>query len=225
LKTCRNPFHQILYFCSIFAHSNPVNLSSHRVQSLIQDAVQQSIAVKEELLRTCAPAIQETGQMLVSSLEQGGKILFCGNGGSAADSQHIAAELVIRFRGNVNRRALPAMALSTDPSMMTAGGNDIGFENVFARLVEAFGGANDVVVGISTSGNSPNVLRAFEQAQRQGLRTVGLLGGSGGSICALSDASVIVPSTVTARIQESHILIGHIWCEMIEEALFPELFS
>jgi D-sedoheptulose 7-phosphate isomerase len=163
--------------------------------------------------------------VLSKSLKQGNKVLFCGNGGSAADSQHLAAELVVRLRSHINRPALPAIALTVDSSIMTAGGNDIGFDNVFARGVEAYGRQGDVLVGISTSGNSENVLRAINQAKSQGVTTIGLLGAGGGKIASACDYSVIVPDDVTARIQESHILIGHIWCEMIEEYMFPELFE
>jgi D-sedoheptulose 7-phosphate isomerase len=186
--------------------------------------IEESIAVKKLLLNECSSLIQVCGDILIAALQQGGKLLFCGNGGSAADAQHLAAELVVRFRGSVNRAAIPAIALTVDPSIATAGGNDIGFENVFARCVEAYGRTGDALVAISTSGHSPNVLRACEQARKQGLNIVGLLGAGGGVILPLCDAAVVVPSTITARIQESHILIGHIWCEMIEEALFPDLF-
>ncbi len=191
----------------------------------VKQAISDSINTKRELAEACAGDIFECGLKLAEALKNGNKILFCGNGGSAADSQHLAAELVVRLRGHINRPALPAIALTVDPSIMTAGGNDIGFDNVFARGVEAYGRKGDVLVGISTSGNSENVLRAVEQAKKQGLITVGLLGNQGGKISAACDCSVIVPSNVTARIQESHILIGHIWCEMIEEYVFPEYFD
>jgi D-sedoheptulose 7-phosphate isomerase len=189
----------------------------------IAASIEESIAVKQTLLRECTSAIQACGDRLAASLQHGGKILLCGNGGSAADAQHLAAELVVRYRSSVNRPAIPAIALTVDPSIATAGGNDIGYENVFARCVEAYGRAGDALVAISTSGNSPNVIRACEQARKQGLVIIGLLGAGGGAIAALCDSSVIVPSAVTARVQESHILTGHIWCEMIESALFPDL--
>ena len=188
------------------------------------DIITASIAVKNALIQTSATDIAECGKAIAESCMAGNKILFCGNGGSAADAQHIAAELVIRFRSSVNRAAIPAMALTVDPSVMTAGGNDIGFDNIFAREVEAFGHHGDVLVGISTSGNSENIIRAFIAAREKGMITVGLLGCGGGKMKELCDYSVIVPSDVTARIQESHIMIGHIWCEIIEETLFPELF-
>ncbi|MFM8567981.1 MAG: SIS domain-containing protein [Candidatus Kapaibacterium sp.] len=194
-------------------------------QERIAGVIERSLHVKELVREQCIPQIDSTGGVLCAALGSGKKLLFCGNGGSAADAQHIAAELVIRFRGGVERRALPAMSLSVDPSLMTAGGNDYGYENVFARAVEAFGQSGDVLVAISTSGTSKNVVRAVEQARLQGMSVIGLLGGSGGTLVPMCDQAVVVPSTITAHIQECHIMIGHIWCEMIEEALFPELFS
>lgn len=191
----------------------------------IAEAIQESIAVKQRLLAECAEDIQRCGALLIEVYRRGGKALLCGNGGSAADSQHIAAELVVRLRGQYPRGAIPALALTVDTSILTAGGNDIGFENIFARQVEAYGRAGDALIAISTSGNSENVLRAAEQAQRQQMLVIGLLGCGGGRILPRCTAAVVVPSSVTARIQEAHILIGHIWCEMLEEALFPELFS
>ena len=189
----------------------------------IKEIITESINVKAELMSNCIDSIKECGEKLANIYKNGGKILLCGNGGSAADCQHIAAELVVRFRSNVNRKSLSAIALTVDPSIMTAGGNDIGFENVFARCVEAYGTSADALIGISTSGNSENVINAINQAKSQNLFTIGLLGGNGGKIKDLCNNTVIVPSNVTARIQESHILIGHIWCEMIETILFPEL--
>lgn len=195
-----------------------------KFEKLITDSINDSAATKKKLLVEHSHEIEKCGIMLAETLGRGNKILLCGNGGSAADSQHIAAELVIRYRSKINRAALPAIALTVDPSMMTAGGNDIGYENVFARLVEAYGKPGDALVAISTSGNSENVIRAVGQSKKQGVRTIGLLGGTGGMLLAHCDYSIVVPSEVTARIQESHILIGHIWCEIIEETLFPELF-
>jgi len=192
---------------------------------LIENSINQSIEVKKNLLTECKNDIDNGGKLLVAQLFKGNKILFCGNGGSAADSQHLAAELVVRLRSSVNRPALAAMALTVDASVMTAGGNDIGFDNVFARSVEALGREGDVLVAISTSGNSENVFRAIIQAKKQNMLVVGLLGAGGGRISQHCDVNVIVPSKVTARVQESHILVGHIWCEMIEEILFPEYFE
>lgn len=157
--------------------------------------------------------------MLSNCAMRNGLIMLCGNGGSAADSQHLAAELVVRLRSTVERRAIKALALTTDSSILSAGGNDYGFDRVFSRQVEAFGTTDDVLIAISTSGTSRNVVLAVEEAKRRGVQTIGLLGGSGGVLRELCDACVVVPSSVTARIQESHILVGHIWCEMIENTI------
>lgn len=194
-------------------------------QKKINLTINESIDVKRKLLNECSDQIEQCGKFLADALKNGGKIMFCGNGGSAADSQHLAAELVVRLRSHINRPALPGLALTVDPSIMTAGGNDIGFDNVFARSVEAYGKSGDVLVGISTSGNSENVFRAMQQASKMGIKNVCLLGAGGGKILPNADYAVVVPSNITARVQECHILIGHIWCEMIEEINFPELFS
>lgn len=166
---------------------------------------------------TLADSIARAGAVLSGTLSRGGTILWCGNGGSAADSQHMAAELTGRFSGD--RRALRAVALTTDSSAVTSIANDFGFDEVFARQVDAVGRPGDTLVVISTSGRSENILRALRAAREGGLTTVALLGKDGGLATALADHSVIVPSSVTARIQEAHILIGHVWCEMIESAL------
>lgn len=200
-------------------------MNDRKRKSDISDIITESIITKTKLLESCISQIDAIGAKLASVIKGGKKILLCGNGGSAADSQHIAAELVIRYRSSVNRPSIPAIALTVDPSVMTAGGNDIGFDNVFAREVEAYGRKGDAIIGISTSGNSENVLRAIRQAKLQNMVTIGLLGCGGGKIDMECDYSVVVPSDITARIQESHILIGHIWCQMIEEILFPELIK
>lgn len=191
----------------------------------IEARINRSIEVKKKVIHFAKEEILRTGIKISECLARGRKVLLCGNGGSAADSQHIAAELVIRYRSSINRKSLPAIALTVDPSIMTAGGNDIGFENVFARQVEAYGNPEDVLIGISTSGNSRNVLNAIQQAKRKGMVTIGLLGGNGGIIAEHCDLKVIIPSNETALIQESHIMVGHIWCEIIEEYLFPEFFK
>ena len=192
---------------------------------LIKSTITESIETKQLLLEQCSDAIMQCGNILATAAERNANILFCGNGGSAADAQHLAAELVVRYRGNINRRAIKSMALTVDPSVMTAGGNDIGFDNVFARQVEAFAQPGDVLVGITTSGKSPNVMNAINKAKEMGVTVIGLLGGDGGPILPLCDYSVVVPSTITARVQESHILTGHIWCDIIERHLFPEMFK
>ena len=161
--------------------------------------------------------VLRAGQMAAQTLQQGGKILFCGNGGSAADSQHLAAELTGRFIHD--RRPLAAIALSTDSSALTCIANDYSFDEVFARQVAGLGRAGDVLIGISTSGNSRNVIRAVEEAQRLGMHTLGLLGRDGGQLRSLCQHSIVVPSAVTARIQECHILIGHTLCGLIEQEL------
>jgi D-sedoheptulose 7-phosphate isomerase len=155
--------------------------------------------------------------LLEEGVRAGGKILLFGNGGSAADAQHIAAELIIRYKGD--RAAIPAIALTTDSSALTACGNDLGFEALFERQIEGLGRPGDVAVGISTSGNSPNVLRGLARARDMRLATLGLTGGSGGRMRELCDAVIVVPSAVTARIQEMHILIGHVLCKALEQRL------
>ncbi|MEW5838898.1 MAG: SIS domain-containing protein [Pseudomonadota bacterium] len=165
-------------------------------------------------------AIHHEGERLIAALRNGGKILICGNGGSAADAQHIAAELVGRF--GHTRRGLPALALTTDSSALTSIGNDFGFDAVFSRQVEALARAGDVLIGISTSGNSRNVLAATQSARQLGVTTLGLLGGTGGALKDVLDHALIAPSADTPRIQECHILIGHIWCAMIDEAFKDE---
>jgi D-sedoheptulose 7-phosphate isomerase len=156
-------------------------------------------------------------QACLKALDQGGKILLFGNGGSAADSQHLAAELVVRYTRA--RRAAPAIALTTDSSILTACGNDLSFDDIFARQVEALGRPGDVAIGISTSGNSPNVLRALEAARAAGLTAAGLSGRDGGAMTGLADPLIVIPSSITARIQEMHILIGHALCDVLEQGL------
>ncbi|MDD3125451.1 MAG: SIS domain-containing protein [Candidatus Kapabacteria bacterium] len=192
--------------------------------NLIKNTIAESIRTKQNLAENSLDDIAKCAELLIDAVRENRMIAFAGNGGSAADAQHIAAELVVRFRGSVNRRAIRAMSLAVDPSIMTAGGNDIGFENVFAREVEAYCSAGDVLVGISTSGNSGDIINAMNIAKSRGTKTIGLLGCEGGKILPLCDAAVVVPSNITARIQESHIMIGHIWCDLIERAIFPEMF-
>jgi D-sedoheptulose 7-phosphate isomerase len=166
--------------------------------------------------RDCAlDTIVRLGALFAAALKNGNTIFFMGNGGSAADSQHLAAEFVGRFQKE--RRGLPAVALTTDTSILTAVGNDYGFDAVFARQVEALARAGDVVVGFSTSGNSPNVLKALQAAKDRGAIAVGLTGRSGGKMAAICDVCIKVPADVTARIQEAHILIGHIVCGLVDE--------
>jgi D-sedoheptulose 7-phosphate isomerase len=169
----------------------------------------------------CADDVARASELLVNALLDGGKILLCGNGGSAADSQHLAAEFVSTLTLDNRRPAIPAIALTTDTSILTAIANDFGFEGVFARQVEALGRASDVLIGISTSGDSEDVVRAFEQAAAQGLRTIALTGSSGGRLAAMATVAIRVPTEETAHIQECHIAIGQLLAFMAEEALYP----
>ena len=176
------------------------------------------LRVIEKVKETLGGPIIECAEMLVSVLSSGGKLLVMGNGGSAADAQHLAAELVGRFL--MERRALPAIALTTDTSILTAVGNDYGFDQVFSRQVEALAAPGDMVIGISTSGNSRNVINALGVARNEGCKTVGLLGRDGGEITGMVDLSLTVSSTETPRIQEAHQLIIHIICDLVEKQLF-----
>ena len=164
----------------------------------------------------CAAAVAEAAETVIQSLETGGTVYFCGNGGSAADSQHLAAEFSGRFQ--LERTALAAVALTTNSSALTAIGNDYGYDYIFARQVEALGRPGDVLVGISTSGNSANIIAAVEASKHLGVRTIGILGRDGGRLGALVDDALIVPSTVTARIQEIHEMVFHFWCEILDES-------
>jgi D-sedoheptulose 7-phosphate isomerase len=158
--------------------------------------------------------IEEACSIITDCIEKGNKVLLFGNGGSAADAQHIAAEFTGRFVKE--RRSLPAIALTTDTSAITAIGNDYGFDRIFERQVEGLANPGDVLIGISTSGNSPNVVKALEAGKNQGCKTIGLSGRDGGQMNICSDINIVVPSNITARIQEMHILIGHIICEAID---------
>jgi D-sedoheptulose 7-phosphate isomerase len=168
-------------------------------------------------LADCTGVIEVAAELLINTVKQGGKVLLCGNGGSAADCQHIAAELVVRYEKK--RQAMAAIALTTDSSILTAHANDYDFETVFSRQVDALGNDKDCLIAISTSGKSKNILRAVESAKSKGMMVIGLTGCEGGELSKQATISVIVPSVVTARIQEAHILIGHWWCGAIEEAL------
>lgn len=192
------------------------------MQDIIHNAIAESIQLKQKLLTPdWLTRIEKTGAILAETLRAERKILLCGNGGSAADAQHIACELVGRF-GPVTRAGLPAIALTTDTSAMTAIANDFGFEMVFARQVSALLREGDVLIGISTSGNSPNVLQAVAEARQKGGITLGLSGGNDGKLADHADHCLVVPHHETPRIQEAHITIGHIWCDIVERTLFPE---
>lgn len=185
----------------------------------VQAVMQESARVKALVADQCADDLVAAAELVAGCLAAGGKVLLCGNGGSAADCQHIAAELVGRLSPGRERKALPALALTVDSSALTALGNDYGFEYVFMRQVEALGRPGDVLIAISTSGNSPNVVRAVEAARRGGLRTVGFLGGGGGALKGLVELPVVVPSATVGRIQEAHIAMGHVLCDVAEQML------
>jgi D-sedoheptulose 7-phosphate isomerase len=186
-------------------------------ETLVASLIQESIRVKQELLQNQTGQIAEAARWVCEVLRAGGKIILMGNGGSAADAQHIAAELVGRFERQ--RRALPAIALTANTSTLTAIANDYGYTQLFSRQLEAWLAPTDIVIGISTSGNSANVIAAMELARRQGVKTIGLTGEDGGKLAASVDLPIRVPSRNTARIQESHILIGHILCRIIDDQI------
>jgi D-sedoheptulose 7-phosphate isomerase len=173
--------------------------------------------LRNQVARDCGENIVDAAMLIARGLRGGGKLLLFGNGGSAADAQHLAAEFVGRFR--IERQALPAIALTTDSSILTAVGNDYGFDQIFARQVQALGRPGDVAIGISTSGNSPNVTSAITQAAKQELKTIGLAGKDGGSLAKCVDISITVASSNVAMVQECHITIGHILCELVENEL------
>lgn len=183
----------------------------------IKDILSESIAVKEALLRSEIGHIIEITKLIIASLENNGKLILFGNGGSAADCQHIAAEFIGRFQKE--RKALPAIALTTNSSIITALANDYDYQAIFARQIEALAQKNDLAIGISTSGKAKNVIAGIKQAKKMGLKTVVLTGESGGELAKIADISLVVPSGVTARIQEAHITVGHIICDIIEQTI------
>lgn len=189
----------------------------------MRTSVGESIAVKQALLAQCVPAIAAAGERVVLAFRAGNKVLLFGNGGSAGDAQHIAAEWVGRF--GKDRPALPALALAGNPSDLTSIANDYGFERVFARGIEAHGKRGDVAIGISTSGDSPNVVEALRTARERGLHTIAFSGRGGGRIAELADLLIAVPSDQTPRIQEAHITVGHVLCEIVEASLFGSTSS
>lgn len=184
---------------------------------LVLDYAREGTDLRERFFRDNAQAVVTVGRTLALCLAKGGKILFCGNGGSAADAQHLAAEFVNRFQ--LERPPLPAIALTTDTSILTAIGNDYGFDQVFSKQVQALGRPGDVLVGISTSGNSPNVVAAMRVARDNGLTTIAMT-GKNGEVVQFSDLAILVPSTVTALVQEIHIACGHLMCKLTDHYLF-----
>ena len=187
------------------------------VSTIFEACVATHRALLTEVENTCSEPLMRLAELSATALQRGGKLLFFGNGGSAADAQHLAAELTVRFIRD--RRALAAIVLAADTSALTACGNDLGFENIFSRQVEALGRPGDVAIGLSTSGNSPNVVRAVEQARTMDITAAAFTGATGGKLKSLADPILIVPSRETARIQEMHILLGHILCAEIEQRL------
>jgi D-sedoheptulose 7-phosphate isomerase len=190
------------------------------MQNKIKAELKESIEIKEQVLKHLIPQIESAAKLMIDALKKKNKVLFFGNGGSAADAQHLAAELVGRYLKE--RKALPAIALTTDSSVITSWSNDYGFETLFSRQIEALGRKGDIAFGISTSGNSRNVIEGLAKAKELGLKTIGLLGCDGGRIADIVDLAITVPSRSTPRIQESHITIGHIICGLIEQELFGQ---
>jgi len=194
-----------------------VEEEGRKMRERIKEIILESIQVKEGLLKSQVSSILQISTLVIEALKKGGKLILFGNGGSASDAQHIAAELVGRFKKD--RPALAAISLTTNTSIITALANDFGYETVFSRQIEALADKNDIALGISTSGRAKNVALGLKQAKKMGLKTIALTGGDGGELIKLADVSLVVPSSITARIQEAHITIGHILCELIEENL------
>ncbi len=188
-------------------------------EQTLKAAVDDSLELKRSFFERNAPKIMEAGRILADALRDGHKILAFGNGGSAADAQHFTAELVNRYRHD--RPALAAIALTTDTSILTSIANDSAYGEVFRRQIEALGARGDVAVAISTSGNSPNVLRAVEACPERGIKTIGLAGRDGGELASMTDLCLVVPHRETSRVQEVHAMLVHFFCQMIEDELFP----
>jgi D-sedoheptulose 7-phosphate isomerase len=188
------------------------------MREMITRIIDESIATKHQVKERLVPDIEASAHAIIEAFRKGGKLLTCGNGGSAADAQHFAAEMVCKLEGET-QKAFPAISLTVDTSNMTAIGNDFGYDRVFARQVEALGRPGDVLFAITTSGNSSNVLAAIEMAKAKGMKVIGLLGKDGGKARSICDHSIIVPAANTGRVQESHIMIIHILSKLIVEAL------
>jgi D-sedoheptulose 7-phosphate isomerase len=189
-------------------------------EKFITDSLKESSDTKLKMEGSCKAEILVAVQAIADAYRNGKKMLLCGNGGSAADCQHIATEFMIRLSHNLKRPALPAIAITTDTSNLSAGGNDIGWENVFARSVEGLGSEGDILLAISTSGNSPNVIKAVEKAHEKKMFVLSFLGGTGGNMKDLVDLPIVIPSSNTQRIQEGHITAAHIICELVENELY-----
>ncbi len=188
------------------------------MKNLIRSHILASIETKQKVVQGLLSEISDASELVVNAVQKGNKVLFFGNGGSAADAQHLAAELVGRY--DKERRSLPAIALTTDSSILTCVANDYDFSVIFSRQIEALGKKGDVAIGISTSGNSDNVIKGIQKAKNLGLSTIALSGRTGGKLSGLSEVDIVIPSRVTAHIQECHIMIGHIICKAVEDSLF-----
>ena len=188
------------------------------MENIILKRFKESSEVKTRFLKENLPKLLDVIKLISRTFEAGNKLFFFGNGGSAADAQHLAAEFVNRYI--INRPPLPAIALTTDTSILTSVSNDFTFSEIFAKQLRALGKESDVAIGITTTGNSPNIIKAFEVAKDMGMKTVAFTGNDGGAVGKMADFPLVVPSTSTPRIQEAHILIGHILCEMVEHSLF-----
>ena len=191
-----------------------------KYKELIQSYLKTSAEVKEKTVEQCFDEIEEAGLICAETLGSGSKLLLCGNGGSAADAQHIATELVVRLSSRMDRKALPALALTVNSSTLTACANDYGFDSIFSRQVEAFGKPGDLLIGISTSGNSKNVVQALKIAEQLNMKRICFTGGDGGAMANLRNIAIIIPHNDTGHIQEGHITVGHIICDIIERELF-----
>ena len=191
------------------------------MENILRRSLADSIAAKEDFYRDHRQKLFQLVDWVVACFRAGNKLMICGNGGSAADAQHLAAEFVNRFL--INRAPLPALALTTDTSILTSVGNDFSYDDIFAKQVEALGKSGDILLGISTSGNSPNVVRAVDTAKKLGIRTVALTGGSGGRLAGEAELVLTVPSAKTPHIQEAHLWIEHMLCWLVDERLFGSL--
>ena len=192
--------------------------NSTSIRKEIKKNIQDSIFLKRKIFYF-HKKIEKSTNLIVNTILNGGKILLCGNGGSAADAQHLAAEYLVRLRKNINRKALPAISLAMDTSTLTAAGNDLGFINIFSRNLQALGKKNDLLIALSPSGNSPNVLKALKLSKKMKIKSIALLGSKGGKMKGWADEEIIVPSNNVARIQESHIFLGHTIFELAEKAI------
>lgn len=193
------------------------------IQNKIREIFDQSIETKKDFIETHSEKIEEAVTLTVKAFRKGLKIFFFGNGGSASDASHLAAEFVNRFK--IERPGLPALALATDMAVLTSIGNDYDYSEIFSRQIKTFGQEGDIAIAISTSGNSPNVVKGALAAKEKGMKIIAFTGGKGGKIAPLADLAFVVRSTVTARIQETHITLGHVICELVDEVLYGSLKS